>query len=283
MTDFASGKRYAHGMKIIYADSLVLLNAAVDYLLLLSAGKLCALPLRRGRMALGALWGGAYALLAAAEPRFWALWSVKITAGALCVLIAYGFERRTPRALAAFFAVSAAFGGVSRLAASLRGEAAGAGEVPSARVLLLAFAVCYAVIALVFRRAGARQGGQIHDAVVSRNGREVRLRALEDSGNALIDPLTGDAVFVAEASALAPLFSDPAPLYLDAPEALARIAGQEGRGLRLLPCSCVAAPRALLLCFRPDSITVDGTLRRDLLVAVSTHRLSPEGRYHAII
>ena len=39
--------RYAHGMKIIYADSLVLLNAAVDYLLLLSAGKLCALPLRR--------------------------------------------------------------------------------------------------------------------------------------------------------------------------------------------------------------------------------------------
>ena len=283
MTDFAAAMRYAHGMKIIYADSLVLLNAAVDYLLLLSAGKLCALPLRRWRMALGALWGGAYALLAAAEPRFWALWSVKIAAGALCVLIAYGFERRTPRALAAFFAVSAAFGGVSRLAASLGGEPAGAGEVLSARVLLLSFAVCYAVIALVFRRVGAQQGGQIHDAAVSRNGREVQLRALEDSGNALIDPLTGDAVFVAEASALAPLFSDPAPLYLDAPEALARIAGQEGRGLRLLPCSCVAAPRALLLCFRPDSITVDGKPRRDLLVAVSPHRLSPEGRYHAII
>ena len=163
-------------MKIIYADSLVLLNAAVDYLLLISAGKLCALPLRRGRMALGALWGGAYALLAAAEPRFWALWSVKIAAGALCVLIAYGFERRTPRALAAFFAVSAAFGGVSRLAASLGGEPAGAGEVLSARVLLLSFAVCYAVIALVFRRVGAQQGGQIHDAAVSRNGREVPLR-----------------------------------------------------------------------------------------------------------
>ena len=69
MTDFAAGARYAHGMKIIYADSLVLLNAAVDYLLLLSAGKLCALPLRRWRMALGALWGGAYALLTAVEPR----------------------------------------------------------------------------------------------------------------------------------------------------------------------------------------------------------------------
>ena len=53
-------------MEVIYADSLVLLNAVIDYLLLLSAGKLCALPLRRGRMALGALWGGAYALGCAA-------------------------------------------------------------------------------------------------------------------------------------------------------------------------------------------------------------------------
>ena len=37
-------------MKIIYADTLVLLNIAVDYVLLLSAGKLCAAPLRRVRM-----------------------------------------------------------------------------------------------------------------------------------------------------------------------------------------------------------------------------------------
>ena len=270
-------------MKIIYADSLVLLNAAVDYLLLLSAGKLCALPLRRGRLALGALWGGAYALLCALRPAFWALGSVKLAAGAACVLIAYGFARTTPRALAAFFAVSAAFGGVSRLFASLRGEAAGAGAVLSARVLLLSFAVCCAVIALVFRRVGARKGGAVHAVALSRNGREVRLRALADSGNALADPLTGDAVLVAEAAALSPLFPDPAPLFLDAPEALARAEGEAARGLRLLPCSCVTAPRALLLCFRPDRIAVDGTERRDLLVAVSPNRLSPEGRYDAIL
>jgi stage II sporulation protein GA (sporulation sigma-E factor processing peptidase) len=270
-------------MKIIYADSLVALNAAVDYLLLLAAGKLCALPLRRWRMGLGALWGGAYALLAAVYPAFWGLWTVKLAAGAVCVLLAYGVERRTPRALAAFYAAAAAFGGVARFAASLRGEQAGAGTALSARVLLLSFAVCYAVIALIFRRVGARQGERMHEVALSRNGRTLRLRALEDSGNALTDPLTGDAVLVAEAAALAPLFTEPALLCLDAPEALARIEGAEGRGLRLLPCSCVAAPRALLLCFRPDSIAVDGKARRDLLVAVSPHRLSPEGRYEAII
>ena len=43
------------------------------------------------------------------------------------------------------------------------------------------------------------------------------------------------------------------------------------------------AERTLLLCFRPEYITVDGTPRRDLLVAVSPNRLSPEGRYDAIV
>ncbi len=77
-------------MKTIYADTLVLLNAAVDYLLLLCAGKLCALPLRRWRLALGALLGGAYALLAAVYPAFWALWTVKLAVGAAMVVAAYG-------------------------------------------------------------------------------------------------------------------------------------------------------------------------------------------------
>ena len=270
-------------MKIIYADSLVLMNAAVDYVLLLCAGKLCALPLRRGRMALAALLGGGYALLAAVRPGFWALWTVKLAVGAFMVLAAYGPGRRTLRALAAFYAAAAAFGGAARFAAGLRGESVGLGNPISARVLVLSFAVCYAAVALIFRRVGARQGERLHAVTLTRRGRTLTLRALADSGNALIDPLTGDAVLVAEASALAPAFDDPAYLSLDAPEALARLEGEQGRGLRLLPCACVTAERGLLLCFRPDSISVDGKARRDLLVAVSPHRLSPEGRYDCII
>ena len=283
MTDFASGAGYAHAMKIIYADTLVLLNIAVDYVLLLSAGKLCAAPLRRVRMALGALLGGAYALLAAVYPGFWGLWTVKLTVGAAMVLIAFGPQRRTLRVLCAFYAVAAAFGGAVRFSANLRAEPAGPAGAVSARVLLLSFAVCYGLVSLVFRRIGARQGERMHSVSLTRQGRQAQFPALEDSGNALIDPLTGDSVLVADWEALSPLFDAPELLRLDAPEALARIDGAEGRGLRLLPCSCVAQGRALLLCFRPERIEIDGTARRDLLVAVSPNRLSPEGRYGAII
>ena len=244
-------------MRTVYADTLLLWNAAVDYLLLLAAGKLCALPLRRGRMALGALWGGGFALLCAVFPAVFALWTAKLAAGALVVLIGFGADRRTPRADAA--------------------------APVSAPVLLLSFAICYAAAALVFRRVGAERREILHTVRLTRRGRVLELRALEDSGNELRDPLSGDAVLVADAAALSPLFDDPSLLGLSAPEALAALEGEQGRGLRLLPCTCVAAERALLLCFRPESIEVDGMARRDLLVAVSPNRLSPEGRYDAII
>ena len=270
-------------MKTVYADTLILWNAAVDYLLLLAAGQICALPLRRGRMALGALWGGAYALLCAVYPAFFSLWTAKIAAGALAVLIAYGAERRTPRALAAFYAVAACFGGALRLLPALHGGQNGADAAIPAQILLPAFGLCYTVISLVFRRVGRERGELLREVSLTRRGRTLRLRALEDSGNALSDPLSGDAVMVADAAALAPLFDDPALLRLDAPEALARLKGAQGRGLRLLPCACVTSGRALLLCFRPERIEIDGRERRDLLVAVSPNRLSPEGRYEAIV
>ena len=270
-------------MRTIYADTLILWNAAVDYLLLLAAGKLCALPLRRWRMALGALWGGAYALLAAVYPAFWTLWTVKLAAGALAVLIGFGADRRTPRALCGFYAMAACFGGAARFLGSLRGVPAEAGAPADPRVLLLSFALCYAAAALVFRRVGRARRETLRTVTLTRRGRALTLRTLEDSGNALTDPLTGDGVLVADAEALAPLFDDPALLRLDAPEALARLEGEQGRGLRLLPCACVTAGRGLLLCFRPESLAVDGEARRDLLVAVSPNRLSPEGRYDAII
>ena len=49
-------------MTVIYIDTLFLLNALVDYLLLLAAARLAGEPLRRIRFALGAALGGAYAV-----------------------------------------------------------------------------------------------------------------------------------------------------------------------------------------------------------------------------
>ena len=49
-------------MTVIYVDTLFLLNALVDYLLLLCAARLAGEPLKRLRFALGAVLGGGYAV-----------------------------------------------------------------------------------------------------------------------------------------------------------------------------------------------------------------------------
>ena len=49
-------------MTVIYVDTLFLLNAIIDYLLLLLAARLAGEPLRRLRFAAGAVLGGLYAV-----------------------------------------------------------------------------------------------------------------------------------------------------------------------------------------------------------------------------
>ncbi len=277
-------------MKVIYIDSLFLLNFILDYLLLLAAGRICALPLRRLRYALGAALGGAYAVAVVLPPlAFLTAAPVKLCAGAAMALIAYGGEGRLLRCILTFFAVSAAFGGAVWGASMLGGAAPGAGlYLPvDFKVLLLSFAVCYAVLTLIFHRAMHRTQQRICTAAIGFQGRLVTLPALEDTGNSLCDSLTGEQVLVAEAEALCPLFpaagevlrslSDPMAALV----ALGEIPGLKGK-FRLLPYSAIGVKQGLLLAFRPDTLTLDAQGAR-YLVALSPTPLSEDGSYRAIV
>ena len=49
-------------MTVVYVDSVFVLNALMDYLLVLCAARLAGIPLRRRRYLLAGLLGGAYAV-----------------------------------------------------------------------------------------------------------------------------------------------------------------------------------------------------------------------------
>lgn len=275
-------------MEIIYADSLFFLNLVIDYLLLLAVGKICALPLRRRRMALGAAWGGVYALLAVLLPDFFAPAPVKLLAGAALPLIAFGSGRRAPRAVLVFFAVSAAFGGAVYAACSLAGVSPRQGVyIPvSLRVLVLSFALCYALFTLVFRRAGRRGEQSLHTVSVRLGERSAVFTALLDTGNELTDPVTGEGVVVAEAEALSPLLGGEGAALLrgEPAESFQALAGLEqlrGR-VRLMSCACVTGSDSLLLLLRPDEVRIDGR-KSGASVAVSRAALSAEGLYRGLI
>ena len=282
-------------MTVIYLDTLFLLNALVDYLLLLAAARLAGEPLQRVRFALGAGLGGLYAA-AIFLPGLGFL-SNPLCRGACCVgmlLTAYGGRRRLLRQGLLFVLLTCAFGG-GVVAIGLmggRGLSLGNGVFYSAldvKTLLLSAAVCYVVLTLALQRLARHSGGGELAAVeLCLEGRRVRLTALVDTGNTLTDPATGRAVLVAEGQALLDLF--PPSLcpseadLLDPAGGLARLGQGSWRGrLRLLPYRSVGVERGLLLAVRTDGMSLDGRPCGPVLAALSPTPVSDGGGYRALI
>lgn len=276
-------------MEVVYIDSVFLFNALTDYLLLLCAARLAGRPLRRLRFALAAALGGVYAA-AVFFPGcgFLTAFPVKLAAGVLLCLVAFGGEEGLGRLTALFFAVSCGFAGCALALGLLTGVSPLAGGIfytrIDGRVLAISAAAAYLVLGVVFRR-GAAHGGELVTVKLTLEGREAHLTALCDTGNTLQDPVTGQQVLVAEASRLRQLWPEDWRPYLteeglrDPARAAERIAS---RRLRLLPYRAVGVRGGLLLAVRCDAVSVDGMPVDALLVALSPSPVSDGGGYHAL-
>lgn len=276
-------------MTVIYIDSVFVLNALMDYLLLLAAARLAGLPLRRGRYLLGALFGGAYAAAVFLPGLgFLAAMPVKLAAGVLLGLIAYGGEEKLLRLLLLFFGVSCGMAGCVLGLGLLSGSG-----VPvvsgvfytnvDAKVLLIAAASAYAVLSVVFR-ASARQAaaGLLLPVKVCLFGRAAEFTALWDSGNGLRDG-NGQAVLVVAPGYLDPLFPPEArplltPEALRKPEVLLEPLRRLAPELRprLTPYQSVGGG-GLLLAVRTDWAEINGTRWPGLTAALSPAALGTAG------
>lgn len=276
-------------MKTIYVDDMFLLNLVINYFILLATGKICALPLKRGRFALAAAVGAAYSVLTLFPAAYFLVsLPMKLCLGIIMVLISFGSAKRIYRPFIAFLCISAAFGGAVFAASMLAGTPVEDGLYINAsmRTLALSFAACYAALTLVFKRLGRRTARRVMDVRICLGGREVALKALHDTGNELFDPLSGLPVMVVEAEALAAMFP------LDALAALQRGAGDfissigENGALktrfRLVPYKSPGVGRGLIPVFRPDKLLINGEEKSDVLIGLCGNSICPDDEFSAI-
>ncbi len=266
-----SSLSYNTCMDVIYIDALFFLNLLADYLLCLSTGRICGLVLRRRRYLAAALLGAAYAVAVYLPGlRVLGIPPLRLSAGLLMGLTAFGAERSPLRCTAVLLAVSAAYGG-ALWAISLAAGGSGGFVTLSSRLLFLAFALCYAALRLLFRFRARPAERRLLSVSAFLLGREARFTAMADTGNLLLEPMSGKRVLIACPHALSPLFPQQPELLLQAPtdllEQAARIPALAGR-FRLLPYRSLGG-EGLLPVFRPDRLTVDGRPCPDLLIAVS--------------
>lgn len=278
-------------MQVIYIDELFIINFIVNYLILLVTAKVCAKRASRWRLALAAMTGSVYSVLSVL-PNMGFLDSPLMMAvvAIIMVLIVYGGQRGLIRIGAIFFAISAAFGGAIFAVSLLTGEQTGRITI-SFKVLLIAFCICYGVLSMVFARMGRLKshGGTVK-AIVTKEGKKAEFLALIDTGNSLIDPLTGGGVIISELEPLKPLltneiqnilrdYSEESTIHVF--ESLAPYG--KGYGFFLVPYTAVGIGSSFLIGFRPDEVVIGGNKKRKMSVAISPTCVSDGGIYSALV
>ncbi len=269
-------------LRVIHLDAYLVLSLAVNYALLVCAGRLDGDRVRRGRClaaaGLGAALGGVSLL---PWGGFLAHPAGQAAAGAGMVLTAYGSSHRLLRTGGLFLVLSCAWGGGLLLLA--RGPSGPLGF----RGILVAAALGYGGLSLGLRGQfrHTRTGGDLVPLHLACGGRTVTLLALRDTGHHLMDPLTGGPVIVAEGRALAPLLPGVDLTGLDRPvekldEARARA---PELAFQLLPYRAVGVDHGLLLALRLEKAAWDGETLSGCLAALSPTPVSDGGGYQALV
>lgn len=263
----------------LYIDTYFIFNLLVDYLILLSTAKLRGLKASRLRLGAAALSGAAYAVFTViTSPRFLENPLIILAELVVMLLIAFGGMDGLLKTALVFAAVSAAFGGfalaIGRLLGRLRIDLG---------ILILSFVLCWVILKLVFSRVAAARPENV-EVFIGHCGRSISIKAMGDSGNLLHDPVTGDAVLIAEARAVSNLFDGETAALLrsraEVTELIMKL--QSKTKFRLIPFNTVGGS-GFLMAFKPELIKVNGVTRRDLLVAVTKERVSDTGAFSAII
>ncbi|MBE6985418.1 MAG: hypothetical protein E7434_07430 [Ruminococcaceae bacterium] len=267
----------------VYVDAVLALNFCVNYLLLRGTARLGASAARRRNSALAALLGAAYAVAVYVPSLAWLrLFPMKLIVAGLMLLCAFGMKRSTWRLAAVFAVLSLVLCGAIFGVQMLQGKPflyknSLLFPVSFASVLLTAFAVSLACRLLLPRLSHA--ANSVIRLEVTVDGKTVEISALRDSGNTLVDPVSGKDVLTANwavAGILLPEklsaqdFLQPAVLALR----LKKYAP------RLIPYRAVGVENGLLLAL-PCKITHnDHTVSS--LIAFSPTPLSDGGAYDAL-
>lgn len=242
-----------------YIPGVAILYFLVNFLLLLGAGRLCGAPTKWSSAALAAALGGAYAC-GCLLPGFHFLGNLlwRVVSLLVMAMIAYGFSLRR----SIVFAI---------LSFALGGAVTGIGQGGAAEMLGTAGVLC---LLCCFYFQGKKGGGFV-PVELSYQGKNMQLTALRDTGNTLIDPVTGRQVLVVGADVAQTLTGLTREQLCKPVESIGSIPG-----LRLIPYRSVGSS-GFLLGMKLKNVKI-GTWQGSSLVAFAPEWLHPNGEYQAL-
>lgn len=271
---------------VVYLDLTFLVNTFADAAALFAAGRLSGIPVKGKRLTAASLLGGTYGVIcAASEWSFLSAFPVQAIVAAGLVRLVFGRREGFLRYVLLFFLISCGLAGAVVAGGRILREQMDFLRALDWRVFFLAGGSCFILLSVVFR-GGVRHGaaGQLCRCVVRRGGREAPLTALLDTGNTLVDGISGAPVLTVYWAALDELWQPEERVALERLETdgAAGCLEKLGSGFRLLPYQAVGVRGGLLLCFRADSVKIGRQELGRVTVALSPAPVSDGGGYAAL-
>lgn len=289
---------------IVYLDVLFLINFLMDLAILWATAKLGQLETSRGRLFMAALWGAGYTLALFFPQAHWLfMYGIKFLFSLGMVAIAFKFDswKRFFITAGYFYLVAFTTAGVMLgLNFFLQSPPVAMNNMTTGNM-----PYPWLLVGLVSTVAVGRLGtgylkksfltSLLQVPVVIRFGSHlVSVKALADTGNHLVDPLTHHPVMVVEYGVLKEVLPESIQQVYESGQELLLAEGlctlQDNwwqKRLRLIPFSSVGDKSGMLLGLRPDGvfIHIEGKLLevKDVVVAVCNKTLSSQGLYRALL
>ncbi|MGI6128464.1 MAG: sigma-E processing peptidase SpoIIGA [bacterium] len=293
-------------MRYVYLDVITVINVAMNLVILLLTSWLAQVPARFYRVALGAMLGTAYTVYLVFYPLSnFAYWPAKVVVSVLILVATFApvSPVRFLRATGYFYLVSFTLGGAA-LAIYYLGQdfvlptIAGPWPRISWWMPLAGSVVVIPIARLAWLYLKRRRWQEELTAtlIVRWNGQERKISGILDSGNLLVDPLTGAPVVVVEAEALSGLVPETIIGLVEGGRRGELDLEQLGQALaadcnaqrfRVIPFDSLGQENSLLLGFRPDRVQVKYQ-RKNInvpraVVGLAPGRLSSEGTWQALV
>ena len=286
---------------VVYADVLFVLNLVLDCFLLWATGKFMRIKINIWRLLAASVLGGLYGLGMLFAPLNM-LYSLPLTVLFSLLMITVAFPIRNFAFLLKTAAVLYIIG-FAMAGAALGGQAALSGWDGDTLIKtgVLLFSLC---IAIIVARWGMRQYRRNWrketfkaELEIHMDNRICNITALIDTGNELVDPLTGRPAVIAEAASMSSILpaglmreissygnSNPSRIMSECDNILWR------RRLRLLPFNSIGNTNGMLLGFKPDLLVIksgEGNAEpistNDVIICFSLQRLGNSMGCRAII
>jgi stage II sporulation protein GA (sporulation sigma-E factor processing peptidase) len=292
---------------VVYADILFFENLLANCLILKLTSAISGFALKTIRMILSSAIGAIYAVFAVIMPSTALLSALgtRVIVSVIMVLVAFRirniseFLRRWGMMLVSAFLLA---GSTYALSSILEGGSVSYGGLMyiSPQGILKAFLLSAGLCIVLVRPIGrilsgkAFKEGSIIPVYITIGDKSVRLYALVDTGNSLIDPITGYPVMVVEADSITAIL--PPEIYSSVLSN--NIGFYTGNGdentkspwlkrVHLIPFKSIGKENGMLTGFRPDTIRVgkEGSLKEvnDVIIGICGIKLSNNARYSALV